>query len=119
MEREEIILTNRNGFIWIETLVSLHVILVIMTTVIPIYTTVQKDKQILHDRSVYSLELFNELQIILHGEDKLVEKVFKKRLAGREVTFEFSTEGDYRKGCATWKNAKGKMEKRCLYGIAP
>lgn len=108
---------NSNGFIWIETLVSLNIVLIVMTIIVPIYTTVQKEKLIIKERSLTSLQLFNELQFVLNDSSE-TERSFTKHIEQREVNFQFSIEDDYVKGCATWKNAKGKNEERCLYGIA-
>lgn len=107
---------NCKGFIWIETLVSLNIILIVMTTIVPIYTTVQKEKSVIEERSLTSLQLFNELQIVLN-DPHISEQSFTKQIAKRVVNFNFTTDKDYVKGCATWKNAKGKNEERCLYGI--
>lgn len=107
---------NNQGFIWVETLVSLNVILLVMTTIIPIYTTIQKEKQVIKEGSLIEMQLFNELHIVLN-DSPIPEESFTKQVENREVTYQFFTKEEYIKGCATWKNAKGKSEERCLYGI--
>lgn len=108
---------NSNGFIWVETLVSLNIVLIVMTIILPIYTTIQKEKLIIKERSLTTLQLFNELQFALHDAAEM-ERSFTKQIDKRQVSFHFSIEDEYVKGCATWKNAKEKNEKLCLYGIA-
>lgn len=117
LEREGVILWNEEGFIWVETLVSLHVVIVIMTIAIPIYTTIQKENQLLHERSVITLALFNELQVVLNEDNITVPLTFDKKIDRIPMTFTFKEEEEFIKGCVTWKNAKNKGEKRCLYGI--
>lgn len=106
-----------NGFIWIETLISLHIVLVLMTTAVPIYTSIQKEKEVLKDRSIYSLYLFNELQEVLHDESGAFNQRYEQVIDKRNIVFNFKMEGEYVKGCATWENAKKKSETRCLYGL--
>jgi len=89
------------------------------TVAIPIYTTIQQEKEVLHERSVFSLHLFNELQLKLGEEEITNDQTFKKNINKQEATFSFTTEGAYVKGCVNWKNAKEREEKRCLYGIWP
>lgn len=88
-----------------------------MTTVVPVYTTIQKEKTILHERSIVSMELYNELQQVLYeGIDGKGHK-YIKHIEDRPITFMFIEEGEYIKGCATWSNEKHKQENRCLYGL--
>lgn len=110
-------LRNKKGFIWIETLVSLHVVLLITATIIPIYTTIEKERKVFDDRSIISLHLFNELQTILQDSSIRESTMFTKNIKQQDVSFVFVREGKYSKGCASWLNAKKMKEKRCLYGI--
>jgi|SRR5699024_10888371 len=110
-------LRNNKGFIWIETLVSLHVVILITATIIPIYSTIEKERAVFDERSVISLHLFNELQTILQNKSSHKSTSFTKNIKQKEISFVFVREGEYSKGCAEWLNAKKIKEKRCLYGI--
>ncbi|HLR72083.1 MAG TPA: hypothetical protein VK085_11730 [Pseudogracilibacillus sp.] len=110
-------LRNNKGFIWIETLVSLHVVILITAAIIPIYTSIEKERTVFDERSVISLHLYNELQIILQDKSFRKSTMFTKSIKQQEVSFVFVREGEYSKGCAEWLNAKKIKEKRCLYGI--
>lgn len=83
---------------------------------LPIYTTIQKEKQTLAERSLISLELYNELHIALN-DAHASNQSFSKQIANQSVFFQFLNEKEYVKGCASWKNAKHKNEERCLFGI--
>src|SRR5690625_2586591 len=113
----DIILKKSNGFIWIETLVSLSIVMLLATTIIPIYTTLQQEKRILHDRSLISLYLYDELQREIleeHHDEIRMEQV---NISDRIVTIQFTLENEYIKGCVSWENVKERTENLCLYGI--
>lgn len=117
MGKEEATLKKYNGFIWIETLVSLNIVLVVMTLIVPIYTSIEKEKQVLHEQSLISLGLFNEFQTVLHERQIDKSTMYQEKINDRQVTYQFTSEGVFLKGCVNWENAKQKQEKRCLYGI--
>lgn len=110
-------LKNNKGFIWIETLISLSIVILLATTIIPIYMTVQQEKRVLHDRTVISFYLYNELNRVLFEEnnDEWTETV---NIANRTVELTFEEEMEYVKGCVSWQNVKRRMENLCLYGIS-
>lgn len=110
-------LKNNKGFIWIETLISLSIVILLATTIIPIYMTVQQEKRVLHDRTVISFYLYNELNRVLFEEnnDEWTETV---NIANRTVELTFEEEMEYVKGCVSWENVKRRMENLCLYGIS-
>lgn len=87
-----------------------------MTTMLPIYTSIQKEKLTLEERSRISTELLNELHLVLHDKNEW-ERSFTKQIANRSANFTFSREDEYVKGCVNWTNAKDKHEERCLFGI--
>lgn len=110
-------LKNNKGFIWIETLISLSIVILLATTIIPIYMTVQQEKRVLHDRTVISFYLYNELNRVLFEEnnDEWTETV---NIANRTVELTFEEEMEYVKGCVSWQNVKSRTENLCLYGIS-
>lgn len=110
-------LREDKGFVWIESLVSLNIFILLFTTLIPIYTTVQKEKTLMKERSIYSLALYNELQDIIYEEGLRNRKTWQEKVKGRSIAFDFTREGAYIKGCVEWKNAKHKKERFCLYGM--
>ncbi|NLI68250.1 MAG: type II secretion system protein [Bacilli bacterium] len=108
---------NRNGFIWLETLVSANIVALVLTTLIPIYITVKEEKRILHDRTMISLFLYDELQRELYLANGIHERKERYSVSNRNVTLTFQEKDGFLKGCVSWKNVKGRSEEICLYGL--
>lgn len=110
-----IILLNDKGFTLLEVIVASTIIMMVVTTIIPISSLLEQQKMILSERRAHSSMLHDELQAILWNNEQLPQR-FTNKIQFIDVNFYFTAEGEYVKGCAKWKNAKGKSETICLYG---
>lgn len=118
LEKGDFTSMKNNGFIWIESLVSLSVIMLLATIIFPVYSSVKKEKRILHDRTVISLFLYDELQRELYYMKLQENRTETITISDCQVTLTFKNEDEYVKGCVTWINVKGRTENFCLYGIS-
>lgn len=109
-------LLKNKGFTLIEVLVAFSLIMLLITTFIPISTLLQQHTVILSDRRLISSKLHDELIVILADQEKNYPQSFVKHVSGRHVTFVFSAEKELIKGCGEWENVKNIKEKICLYG---
>lgn len=118
MGKVDFILMNKNGFFWIETLVSLSIVMIVVSVIIPLHATIKQEKRVLHDRTIISLYLFDELQNTLFIQSDKSERTQSKNISNRHVTITFNRENELIKGCVNWENVKGRSESLCLYGIS-
>ncbi|MFD2046053.1 prepilin-type N-terminal cleavage/methylation domain-containing protein [Ornithinibacillus salinisoli] len=108
---------KNDGFSFIEVLISLSIVLLIISTVVPINSLVDKERTTLKERRVISLRLHDELQLILWDKDVQYPKAKEILIDNTSYQFLFSKENNYLKGCVEWKNAKKQADKLCLYGL--
>lgn len=109
---------NDKGFTISEVLVSLTVLLIISTAVLPLTTFVAQERKTLSQKRVITYKLQDELQVIL--QDDFVSTInWEENLQSADVTFQFKeTNEQYIQGCATWNNLMSRQEEVCLYGIS-
>lgn len=106
-----------NGFIWVETLVSLNIVILIASTIIPLHTSIKQEKKALHDRAIVSMQLYDELQTLLFENNSYTHSNSSKIISGKNVNISFTNEFEFLKGCASWENVKKREEQLCLYGL--
>lgn len=108
-------LLNNNGFTLIEVLIGSSIIFMLITTILPIGSLLEQEKTVLSQRRILSAKLHDELQPFL-WEGLQVPVTYSNVVGLLDVTFNFSYDGEYIKGCVNWENARGKNETICLYG---
>lgn len=109
-------LSNNRGFTLTEVLVAFSIIMLLVTTFLPIGSIIRKESIVLSERRKISSVLHDELQYFL-WEEKIESSVsYFKKITNREVEFRFIPEGELIKGCAKWESIKEKEELFCLYG---
>ncbi|WP_277677894.1 MULTISPECIES: hypothetical protein [Gracilibacillus] len=114
MEKGGVILTphNQSGYLNIEALVAAIVFLCLILTLMPLYTQLRLENEVLADKRIVIHQLYEEL--LLHSStDPMV--VTKEEWIRNPVTLKFKQTSSYLKGCATWKNVKKNNERLCLY----
>lgn len=116
LERVVLMLSKNRGFTLIEVLVAFSLVMLLVTTFIPISSIIQQHTTILSDRRIISSKLHDELLKQLWEEKSLMSESFTENVNKKKVEFYFTIENELIKGCATWDNAKNKNEKFCLYG---
>lgn len=87
----------------------------LMTTIIPIGSLIERERTVLSEKRTFSAKLHDELQLYLWNERSLPSS-YSKTFDSIDVTFNFTNEGKYMKGCVEWENARKKPETICLYG---
>src|SRR5690554_6650517 len=104
---------NRNGFTFIEALVSLNIIIFISLTVAPLSTLVMQERvNALLKRDVVHM-LYEDLLYRANGNDATMH--YEKSIQQTNVQFTFQLENEYMRGCANWENKKTRKETFCLY----
>ncbi|GAB3052016.1 prepilin-type N-terminal cleavage/methylation domain-containing protein [Virgibacillus ainsalahensis] len=107
-----------NGFTLIEVLIASTLLITVVTTVFPIITLLTNEKDNLSDRRILTSKVHDELQDYLWDKEKSTPDQFTEIIRMKEVTFTFTKEKEYIKGCARWENVKKTKETICLYGIS-
>ncbi|WP_174613796.1 competence type IV pilus minor pilin ComGE [Virgibacillus ihumii] len=107
---------NNKGFSLIETLVALSILVTVITTFIPIKSTIMLHRDILHQKQEVLNSLHEELQIMLMNGDTIPIAAYTINVGRTPVSIGFTVENSLLKGCAEWKNAKNKQQRSCLYG---
>ncbi|RDW21932.1 type II secretion system protein [Oceanobacillus chungangensis] len=108
---------KNNGFTMIEVIVASVILFSVITTIIPIVSTVEKEQKVLSDRRIMIHTLHDELQSFIVGNPLRKPTEHIKEINRRQAVFRFSTESDYIKGCVNWENVRKRKETICLFGI--
>ena len=108
-------LLNSRGFTLVEVILASSMIMVIIMTIVPMGSLLEREKAVLSERRILSLKLHDELQPFLWNDQPLPAR-YSSKFNLIDVHFRFTFDGDYVKGCVSWKNARGKSETICLYG---
>lgn len=110
-------LLNNKGFTLVEVLVAFSLIMLLVTTFVPISTLLQQQTVIFSDRRIMSSKLHDELQVILWDKKAFSSETFTKQVNDKNAIFRFTREDDLIKGCVKWDNINNKKEEICLYGL--
>ncbi|WP_042145916.1 type II secretion system protein J [Paucisalibacillus sp. EB02] len=105
------------GFTISEVLVSLTVLLIISTAVLPLTSFVANERKTLSQKRIITYKLQDELQAIL--QDDFVPITWRENIETVDVIFSFTgTDEGYIQGCAVWNNLMNRQEEVCLYGLS-
>lgn len=110
-------LKKPNGFTLIETIIAVSILMSVIMTIAPIISTILTEQSILSDRRALAYALHDELQLYLWTDSKELPDTYRQNIHSKEVTFQFTKEDNYVKGCVNWENVKQKNESLCLYGL--
>lgn len=111
-----IMLSNNRGFTLLEVLVASIIVFTLIVTIVPISSLLEQERAVLSERRTFSARLHDDLQPFLWNE-RQVPISYTDIINLIEVTFHFTHEGEYIKGCVNWENARNKKETICLYGL--
>lgn len=109
-------LLNNKGFTILEAIVASSIILMLITTILPISSLLERERAVLSERRELGSILHDRLQPVLWNDLDLPFG-YAETIHAVDVTFHFTYDGEYVKGCGTWENARGKSETICLYGF--
>jgi len=111
-------LKSNKGFTLIEVLIASSIIIMMVTTFVPITSLLLHEREVLSDRRIITSRLHDELQPVLWKEHKAAPpSIYTKSIRSTRAKFHFSYEQEFIKGCVEWQNVKKKKEKLCLYGL--
>lgn len=105
---------RNKGFTLIEVLVAKSIIITLLLTFIPIYSTITYEQHVLKTRLLATSTLHDEL--LLYTNDAVKEQTYTKKVNNQSVTIHFTNQTKFVKSCATWTNIKKRKEEICLYG---
>lgn len=103
-----------NGFTLIEVLIAKSVLITLLATFIPIFTIISFEQNVLHTRLLVTSSLHDELQFFEKKNNNT--DLYTKAINQHTITFTFTKNVDYSKGCAKWINVQKRHEETCLYG---
>lgn len=98
-------------------IVATSILLAFIGLFVPAVSLLQTEKQILSDRRMVAFELHDQLQPFIWQTTNLKRNRYQIKVDTLPVEITISTEKEYLKGCAYWKNAKKQQEKICLYSL--
>lgn len=107
---------NKNGFSLIEVLVAQSILFLLLATFIPIYTIITFEQTVLKNRIAITSALYDELQWNIWNNGSMDHET-KDIGTQTSVSFIFTKEQKYIKGCANWRNVQEREEVVCLYGL--
>jgi len=109
-------LLNSRGFTLLEVLIASSIILMLISIIVPITSLLEQERTVLKERRAFSARLHDELQPFLWNDLELpISYSSVNNLV--DITFRFTHESEYIKGCVSWENAREKNETICLYGF--
>ncbi|HLR08247.1 MAG TPA: prepilin-type N-terminal cleavage/methylation domain-containing protein [Bacillota bacterium] len=106
---------KNKGFSLIEVMTSFSIVLMLILTLLPIVSLLNKERDVLNKRSLISIRLHDTLQDYIRLEH-VTPDTRQTTVDGTDVHYTFTDEGEYVKGCAEWNNIKNETEEVCLYG---
>src|SRR5690625_3779784 len=109
---------NCKGFILLDTVVAINIIILFTLVIIPVYIIMKQEKQSLHERMIISLYLFNQMQTVIRDEITDITNDEEKMIGNKTVNFTYTLDEQFIKGCAIWDNYRKRRETFCLYGLS-
>lgn len=110
-------LTNKSGFIFLETLIAFTIVLISASLILPTTLFIATERQKLSDRQIIITKLHDIMQPYIYQESLNNDKKFTEHINGESVLLTMSLEGKYIKGCAEWSDVKEKLQTFCLYAF--
>jgi len=111
------LLTNKSGFIFLETLIAFTIVLISVSLILPTTVFIATERQKLSDRQMIITKLHDIIQPYIYQEQLNDPKTLTEHINGKAVQLTMSLEGKYIKGCAKWTDVKKKPQTFCLYAF--
>ncbi|HLS60613.1 MAG TPA: type II secretion system protein [Virgibacillus sp.] len=109
-------MSKNNGFTLVEVLVASSIILMMVTTLLPISLLLYQERLVLSDQRTIHSQLHDELQAFLWTDQLALPVTYFKDVHSIHLHFRFERKGDLIKGCVQWENARRANEEFCIYG---
>ncbi|WP_167751332.1 type II secretion system protein [Lentibacillus salicampi] len=107
---------NSKGFTMIEALVAASVLMMVISTLVPLTSLLLNERENLQQKREMANELHNELQPFLRENKRPLPQRLQKTVDGDEAEFRFTAENNLLKGCVSWENVNDRANQFCLYG---
>ncbi|WP_440895844.1 prepilin-type N-terminal cleavage/methylation domain-containing protein [Amphibacillus sp. Q70] len=104
--------TNNKGFILLEMIVSLALLTMLTSILVPIMIQLKLEQTVLVDRIEIYHNLYNTIQTI---EAEQLPMTDTEKVADIEIKLEFYLENDLIIGQGVWINAKEQAEQATVY----
>src|SRR5690625_5779561 len=91
-----IMLLNSKGFTLVEVILASSMIMVIIMTIVPMGSLLEREKAVLSERRILSLKLHDELQPFLWNDQPLPAR-YSSKFNFIDVHFHFTFDGEDRK----------------------
>lgn len=104
--------TNNKGFILLEMIVSLALLTMITSILVPIMLQLKLEQTVLVDRIDIYHDLYNTVQTI---EVEQLPDITTKKINDIDIKLEFYFEDDLLIGQGVWINAKEQAEQATVY----
>ncbi|WP_035720893.1 hypothetical protein [Gracilibacillus boraciitolerans] len=99
----------------LETLISVALFFTICLTLLPIQYQLLLEKKITNDEEIVMYFLSEELHKTMVSP--IVEDtIIYNDILSTPVTLRYTTTTNLIKGCVSWRNAKQRLQTKCLYG---
>ncbi|WP_182199562.1 type II secretion system protein [Paraliobacillus salinarum] len=105
---------QQKGFVLTEVIIAFSLIIILSTSVIPIFYQIGIEQKNLYDKREIQSHLHD--QLIINASNDSTANIYKTiKVKQTEVRITLSFEEPLWKGCANWIDAKNKNEEICLF----
>lgn len=105
---------QQNGFVLTEVIVAFSLIIILSTTIIPIFYQIGTEQKNLYNKREIQSHLHD--QLIINANIDSTANIYKTiNVKQTKVRITLSFEEPLWKGCANWIDAKQKNEEICLF----
>ena len=104
------------GFILLEMLVALNILLFICLTLIPSYTFILNERRNIDTKHIGNELLSIELKEFIEGERSMTNRTIEVDETMYFLTWENNEEVHKPRACISWKDRSDRINERCGYG---
>lgn len=105
-----------NGFILIDSLFSFSLVLLLVFSLTPILSIIQKERHNLSEKMKVASLLHDELQDFILQENPELPKSYTVFLKEKEIHIHLQNyKSPFIKGCASWLNLAKREDEICFY----
>ena len=104
------------GFILLEMLVALNILMFICLTLLPSYTLILNERNNLDLRQTGNELLSTELKAFINGGKPMLNRTVEAADTTYTLTWEFNVEHQKPQACISWNDQRNRLSERCGYG---
>lgn len=104
------------GFILIDSFFSFSIVILLVISLTPIISLIQKERYTLSEKMKVASLLHDELQEVIFDKDSSLPLKGTILLEGKNIYIQFlKDEHPFIKGCAKWTNKANREDEICFY----